>query len=376
MTKLTHCVCCGNELGQPFLDLGFQPLANNYHDGSEALEVYPLAVAECACCSHRQLTVAVDSHQMFDNYLYRSAHFQSYFNEFSARIAAHRSGLSVLDIGCNDGTLLTSFARYTNNLYGVDPAVNLRTYAQANGSSIVTALWTDALAARWPHRHDVIVAMNVLAHVADPGDFLRGCRRVLVPGGRIYIQTSQCDWVENSEFDCVYHEHISYFTRESLYALSRRAGLYVETIEKVPIHGNSWLLTLSDTPAQAAHSDFAISVERICKWVSEKVAEARDDGFVVAGYGAAAKGNTFLNRAGLWLDFIMDDNDLKCGKLTPGMNIPIRSPAVLGDIGDRPLLLVLLAWNFETEIVDKVTEMRIGKTTRFLRYFPDQDIYE
>jgi len=374
MKLLERCLCCGEAMPDPFLDLGAQPLANNYHDGMHPLPTYPLAVAQCNSCRHRQLTVAVEPAEMFDTYLYvsgTSRTLHNYFRDFVTRIVAEAgANIHVLDIGCNDGSLLQAFAPYVTAVCGVDPAQNLTELARASGIDVITGYWSETMARSWTKRFEVIVAMNVVAHVADPLGFLTACKHVLAPGCRIYVQTSQCNWLENGEFDCVYHEHLSYFTEESFCEISKRAGLHLAKVEKVPIHGESWLFTLTDPLGR-----FAAEVEAVRDWMRARTERARTDGYAVVGYGAAAKGNTVLNYAGIALDYIVDDNPLKWGLLTPGTNIPIVGSDRLCE-EDRPVALFLLAWNFEKEIVEQVRRMRTGKYTRFVRYFPTREEFE
>lgn len=368
MTLLEYCLCCGELMPPPFLHLGTQPLANAYHDGSRSLPEYPLAVAQCQGCTHRQLTVAVDPTEMFQTYLYvsgTSKTLKDYFVWFADRVLSEaQAPARVLEIGCNDGSLLEVCVARGATARGVDPAENLGQVAREKGLDVVTGFWEEAFAREWEERYTIIVAMNVLGHVVNPLGFLCGCRKVLAPGGHLYVQVSQCDWLENGEFDCIYHEHLSYFTEASLRTLARRAGLEVAQAEKVPIHGRSWLFTLYDPLAR-----FAQQARDIQQWTREQVAQAREEGCAVVGYGAAAKANTVLNAAEITLDYIVDDNPLKWGLLTPGRNIPICSPERLVQ-EERPLVLLLLAWNFEEEIVRRAKALRGDLPMRFLRYFP------
>ena len=368
MKPLHRCVCCDSVMPPPFLDLGRQPLANSYYDGVGDLPAYPLAVSQCSECTHRQLTVVVDPSELFLRYLYVSgtSHtLRAYFGEFAERIVREQGpGISVLDIGCNDGSFVKTLEDKGLEAWGVDPAENLTRLACEKGLQVATGYWSDSYAQTWKQQQQAIVAMNVVGHVATPFDFLCGCKRVLAPGGQIYVQTSQCDWVEKGEFDCVYHEHVSYFTEHSFRTLAKRVGLTVKKVEKMPIHGTSWLFTLGDPLAE-----FVAGVEGIRQWIQNQVRLAHEEGYAVVGYGAAAKGNTFLNYAGVELAYIVDDNPLKWGLRTPGMKIPICPTEALSQ-EERPIKLLLLAWNFEAEIVAKVRTLRAGRETVFLRYFP------
>lgn len=394
---IPHCLACGGQHMEPYLDLGRQPLANSYHDGTMPLEDYPLGVAVCPDCWHTQLTVAVDPDLMFKNYLYVSGTtttLSGYFEDFVLR--AERDlllsrPLCVLDIASNDGSLLEKFKLRGHTVQGVDPAENLRAMSAARGIPTFVGYWNEAALDEIGARFDVIVAMNVLAHITYPADFLALCRRALNPGGRIYIQTSQALMVRNGEFDTIYHEHHSFFTVRSFLALAVRADLRVVDIEHVPVHGTSYLVQLtadttdgvqsSDTFAigreetgfgyynRATYQRFAQRARMTRDKVSELVGWSRSAGYRIAGYGAAAKGMTFLNFAALQLDYVIDDNPLKVGLRTPGQNIIIVGPDHL-DIEKQKTLFVILAWNFYEEIMQRIRARKNDLSDSFLTYFP------
>jgi C-methyltransferase C-terminal domain/Methyltransferase domain len=235
------------------------------------------------------------------------------------------------------------------------------------------------------------VAMNVLAHIAQPDRFLALCARALRPGGRIYIQTSQAMMVKNGEFDTIYHEHHSYFTARSFLALAARAGLAIVGVEHVPVHGVSYLVQLTERGEgkTSTASDFAVgrmesaagyydmaTYRRFARralatrdTVSELVARGRQAGYAVGGYGAAAKGMTFLNFAGLDLDYIVDDNPLKVGLLTPGRNIRVVGPDHLRE-SQSDTMFAILAWNFHEEIMRRIRAVRHNARDQFFTYFP------
>jgi 2-polyprenyl-3-methyl-5-hydroxy-6-metoxy-1,4-benzoquinol methylase len=396
-TPIRRCLACDNAQVELYLDLGIQPLANSYHDGSTELQSYPLGVAVCRQCWHTQLTVAVDPDLMFKNYLYVSGTTKTlgdYFSWFVERVEADigaRLPLRVLDIASNDGSLLEKFANRGHSVQGVDPAENLRTLSEAKGVPTYVGYWDEASLTQLGETYDVIVAMNVLAHIKYPAEFLALCRRALRPGGRIYIQTSQANMIKNGEFDTIYHEHHSFFSVQSFLALAARAGLQVIDIEHVPVHGTSYLVQLvpSEQPTvqeaatfavgQAEHifgyynmetyENFARRAEVTRVKVKELVAWSRQAGYRIVGYGAAAKGMTFLNFAELDLDYLVDDNPLKVGLMTPGRNIKIVGPAILEQENSKTLFLVL-AWNFYEEIMGRIKDRRAEPFDSFLTYFP------
>lgn len=396
-SKLQHCVACGGGFLITYLDLGKQPLANDYHDGTVELAKFPLAVNVCDYCRHSQLTHAVDPELLFADYSYvsgTSRTLSEYFDWFVAEVEKIHSGtLSVCDIAGNDGTLLSKFLAHGHEVLNIDPAANLWEVSESKGVPTLSAYWSSDLAQDMGITHDVIVAMNVLGHVTDPYDFLVGCKNALAPGGSIYVQTSQCEMVEHGQFDTIYAEHISYFTAKSFIKLARRAGLEVLDAQKVPVHGTSYLFRLGVdgyiedsvwdlVGYEAIHGyytdetyrAFSNTAVRTADWIAQVTDIYREEGFAVVGYGAAAKGNTVLNFIGhSILDWIVDENPMKVGLQTPGTNIPIRSLDHLKWL-DKPLCLVVLSWNFWDEIVDRVRSLRKNPNDVFIRYFPEPTV--
>jgi SAM-dependent methyltransferase len=396
--RLSSCLACGGDHLEPYLDLGDQPLANSFHRGAEPLAVFPLGVAVCQDCWHTQLTAAVDPDLMFKNYLYVSGTtttLSDYFEQFVTRVEQGMPSpgpLSVLDIASNDGSLLEKFKARGHSVQGVDPAENLRVLSHAKGIPTLVSYWGAAAAEEIGQKFDVIIAMNVLAHITYPMQFLQVCREALKPGGRIFIQTSQAKMIQNGEFDTIYHEHHSFFSVRSFIALAYRAGLAVRDITHVPVHGTSYLVELEvensgdreqdfnefelgrteallgnyEMPSYRAFADRALVTR---DKVREIVAWARDAGYQIGGYGAAAKGMTFVNFAQLDLDFVVDDNPLKVGLLTPGQNALVVPATHINEVETR-ILFVILAWNFYDEIMRRIKVQRINPLDSFLTYFP------
>ncbi len=246
-TPINKCLACGGKLGVKYFDAGMQPLANHFHDGSEKLAEYPLGLNVCMSCWHSQLSHAVNPALMFRDYPYvsgTSATLRAYMKEFAAQVAPGKEKKRILEIGCNDGTLLLEFINLGHKVLGVDPAWNVASSVAPTLSAYWNEYTVEHMLPGWSAPFDIIVAMNVLAHVADPLTFLQLCKRVLAPGGRIYVQTSQAKMIERGEFDTVYHEHHSFFTVSSMLNLARRAGLRVDAISHVQVHGTSYLFEL------------------------------------------------------------------------------------------------------------------------------------
>ena len=387
-TTLDNCVACGGSNLVQFLDLAKQPLANNYHDGSGAGESYQLGLNLCTDCYHTQLPVSVNPKEMFDHYLYVTGTSQTLrdYCDWFAEFVDARENIdhgNILDIACNDGTQLDSFRKLGWKTFGVDPAKNLFEIALDKGHMVRNAYWPIS----YPQM-DVITAQNVCAHTPNPLEFLEGVKASLSPDGTAYIQTSQSQMYQRNEFDTTYHEHISFFSANSMNTLAKRAGLVLTDIVITPIHGDSYVFVLKHPGAEIKNSVtetirkeakegrqspnfyhlFGNNARKIVEQLKDLVTRCQKEGTPVVGYGAAAKGMTVLNANDIKLDWIVDDNELKQGLLTPGTNIPIKDRSSL-DIDDH-IVVIPLAWNFFDEIKSNVEEIRQDKSTQYVQYFP------
>jgi 2-polyprenyl-3-methyl-5-hydroxy-6-metoxy-1,4-benzoquinol methylase len=414
-TELTSCVACGSHNLKLTLDLNTQPLANSYKlNKDDVQEEYPLAINRCTDCYHIQLTHSVDPHLMFDDYLYVSGtaitmhshcgHFAKYVK---TTLGETDKQLSVLDIGCNDGTQLDYFKELGFITYGVDPARNL--YERSSKNHTVWCNYFDEEFLEEtilspdgdPMTFDVITAQNVFAHGPNPLGFLETAKHAMHDNTLLFIQTSQAFMIENNEFDTIYHEHISFFNIQSMNILCKRAGLHLLDVQYMPIHGTSYVFVISKNPEirfpffegkidqliqieknnKHYEEDTYVKYEQNAKNIVAKLKYETDFvqqgmiGWNVVGYGAAAKGMTLLNYSKIKLDFIVDDNPLKQGRFTPGSSIPIVSADAIDNIGTT--LFVPLAWNFFDEIRKKIKERRNKEEhqyDRFITYFPKVEI--
>ena len=393
-TNKLQCRVCASEDIRQILDLNVQPLANSYHSGDE-LEQFPLDLNLCRECHHLQLGVVVDPDLMFKEYLYvsgTSKTLNQYFRDFVD--ICHRyvpTPGKVLDIACNDGTQLDKFKEMCWDTYGVDPAANLHEISSKN-HRVECDYWTPAVAKKMACVYDVLVAQNVFAHVDDVHEFLQACKIVMGPNSRLFIQTSQADMITNNEFDTIYHEHLSYFNTKSMKKCANLNGFSLVDTFKTAVHGGSYVFVLAKGAHDETRADESIMLEDAAGLYSEEtydlykkncitvaddlvrqVNEFRSNGMRVVGYGAAAKGNTFLNFSRLKLDYIVDDNELKQGLRTPGQNILIKSPDALSDEDPNNLVVIPLAWNFFEEIRHKTCQIT-GPSVRFVRYFPEVNV--
>lgn len=381
------CRCCKSHNLLLYLDLGKQPLANDYHKGNNLPEI-PLEVMLCAKCFHNQLSVVVDPDSMFKNYLYVSGTTQTFRKHCSdladnavSRFSSRR--LNVMDIACNDGTQLEYFRELGCNVMGIDPAENLRSLTKKKKLNILVDYWTQKIARNFKKKFDLMTGTNVFAHVDDVDEFLKASKIALKDEGILILEFPYAEnMVANNEFDTVYHEHLSYFLVNSFKILIERLGFHIVDIIRTPIHGGSIRFFIKKGKNKhcqkvydliksekekgllkiSTYKKFAQQILKNKKDMNKLIDNLRRKKKNVIGYGASAKGNTMLNYFKINLDYIVDDNPLKWGYMTPGRNILINNPQILKSEKNN-LYIVILAWNFYNEIVKHVLKIR-GKNKK------------
>jgi C-methyltransferase C-terminal domain/Methyltransferase domain/Putative zinc binding domain len=391
-TELTKCVACDSQDLVETLDLGRQPLANDFLAPGSVLQEFPLKLVRCNDCFHSQLSIAVDPARLFREYSYVSGtsdtlshYFDGLTNDLISRFGKNKK---ILDIGSNDGSFLEKFVTSDWLALGVDPAVNLVKESVARGVTTIPAFYDEETADLLATDFDVIVAMNVFAHTQNPLGILKGIQKNLAVNGRAFIQTSQANMFKTGEFDTVYHEHISFFNVRSMKALLQRAGLYLANVSIVPIHGMSYLWEVSKIDNQEVifereneevnigvynpevYQSFAADAFKKAAEVQEIISEYRSKGYKVVSYGAAAKGNTFINFAKLEFDYILDDTPQKISKMSPAGGCVVSNPNILSQI-QGPIFVVIPAWNFRSEIIAKIRLNRGVEEDYCLTYFPE-----
>lgn len=392
------CLVCANPSMIEMVDLGQQPLANHFVKSVDTpTKPYPLAMYRCLKCYHHQLSHIIPPSDLFSEYIYVSGTAKTndeHFTTFADKVTQNIPVGKVLDIACNDGTQLDKFKSKGWTTYGVDPAKNLEPISKAKGHNIVVGFWGDpTITHQIPPSFDIILAQNVLAHVPNPKLFLLACINKMTSTTKLYIQTSQAEIFTNGEFDTIYHEHISFFTIKSMVYLSDLCGLQLFNVEKVPIHGVSYIFGLKLKDATNSIINIELDGDIYSPYnpifyrshvyekrdiIRDMITHCKNDGFAIIGFGASAKGNTLLNFLNLSdkskPEYIVDENPLKQGLYTPGTLIPVVSyDKLLSD--PRPLAILILAWNFLEEIKAKILNARQFKLTLLLVPFPNTDVY-
>jgi SAM-dependent methyltransferase len=391
------CLSCGAPLRHTLIDLGEQPLANAYLV-REQLEAgdeprYPLHARICANCLLVQVEKVVSPAEIFSDYAYFSSYSASWLAHCSehAQTVTDRLRLGsdsmVIEVASNDGHLLANFVASGVAVLGVEPAANVAAVAVEAGIPTEVAFFGRDCAAEITGRGlsaDLVVANNVLAHVPDLDDFVGGLAAILKPSGVLTIEVPHLlRMIDGTEFDTIYHEHLSYFSLLAARDVLARRGLRVFDVDELTTHGGSLRIWASRADAAKAwpetsaverviemeraaglHSldgyrEFAPRVESLLADLRRFLGDAKGAGERVAAYGAAAKGNTLLNAAEVTTEeigYVVDRSPHKQGRFLPGSHLPILEPDHVRD--DRPDYLLVLPWNLRDEITAQMADVR------------------
>lgn len=393
---ITTCRFCAGALSIPFCNLGRMPLANSYVAPEQAGRpdpTFPLNAVVCERCFLVQLDHVVDASDIFSDYAYFSSFSSTWLAhaETFARTMIDRQSLGansfVAEVASNDGYLLRSFVAAGIRCLGIEPAANVAQAAIADGVPTKIAFFgrtcaAEIVAARG--HADLVVANNVLAHVPDVNDFVAGLALLAGPRGVVSIEAPHLlALIEQAQFDTIYHEHYAYWSLHAMRQVLAAHGLTVFRVEMLPTHGTSLRVFASADPGAgtrygtdmlaavqaqeeragiagaALYQGFEARVRTIIQDFRRYLSDAADAGRRVAAYGAAAKGNTFLNAARVTpgsITCVADRNPAKQGRLLPGTRIPIVTPEAL--LASRPDDVVILPWNIAAEVAGELAAMR------------------
>lgn len=371
------CRVCGNRLMVKVWDFGMSPPANalrNKEQLDEGEMFFPLQVEFCSMCCNVQLAHVVDPDLMFSHYLYSSSASSpavDHYQRFADKMMSERNIDSVLDIGGNDGILLTPFKEAGKDVLNVEPATNIAKISSKRGISTINEFFTKELAKKLP-KFDLITATNVFAHADGLDNITKGVRIALKKDGVFVVEVQYLgDQIENFYFDNVYHEHTQYWSVTALNTFLRRFGLYINTVEHIDTHGGS-LRVYASLNDKVDHTliDYITAEARflrvdVLKELQKSVCKNREkltsllyvlknEGKTIVGYGAPAKATTMTNYFGIdtsILDFIVDDSPMKQGLYTPGKHIPIVNSEEL--YKKNPDYVLITAWNFAQSIMNK-----------------------
>lgn len=404
------CRHCAQPLEHLFLDLGFAPPSNAYlgvEDLNRPEKYFPLKVCVCNACWLVQTEDYAQADELFSaEYAYFSstssgwlAHAERYARDMSERLSLGPDSL-VIEVASNDGYLLKNFMAAGIPCLGIEPTASTAEAAERLGIPVLREFFGEALGQRLAEQGrqaDLIAGNNVYAHVPDINDFTRGLRRALKPGGTVTLEFPHLmQLIAQVQFDTVYHEHFSYL---SLYTVSRifeAAGLRIFDVQSLPTHGGSLRIFGShaeDGRATSEHVHAVLAEEErqglrsldTYQGFQARANQVKDDllrflleqkaaGKKVVAYGAAAKGNTLLNYAGVkpdLLPLVCDAAAAKQGKYMPGSHIPILSPAALAE--SEADFVLILPWNIADEVMRQNESLR-ARGVRFVTAVPNLQV--
>jgi novobiocin biosynthesis protein NovU/D-mycarose 3-C-methyltransferase len=405
----TTCRTCGSKNLKLILDLGQTALANDFLRPEEVANYHtslPLRVVLCPDCSLVQLGDTVDPRVLYSHYAYvtsTSSTMDAHLNKQCAHLLATGhlgAGSKVLEIASNTGVFLKKFKEQGCDVLGVEPATNIADIAIATAiptrKEFFNAETAKKIKAEWGAA-DLILGRHVFAHIDELRDLIQGLETISHQETLIAFEVPYLvDFFEHTEYDTVYHEHLSYISVRSIEALVKDSAFTLARVDHYPIHGGSILFHLRHRSSKAAiHASvpmaselekqmrladpatwlaFTQRVNRIRADLPALIRKLKAEGKRIIGYGASAKGNTLLNTCGLStkeLDYIIDNTPFKQNKVAPGSWIPIRSPENL--LKDQPDYALLLAWNFAPEIIRRETEFQ-KRGGRFIMPIPEPKI--
>ena len=402
------CRICKSDLIK-FLSLGSMPLANSFlpkEDINKEEKSFPLETCFCQKCKLVQLSYVVDPGIMFRNYVYVSSttktlqlHFKKMAEEIAKEFGLNKNSLAV-DIGSNDGVLLKPFKELGIQTIGIEPAANIAKIAEQNGIETINDFFSNDVVKRIVEKKgnaDVITAANVFAHISDINSVVENVKVLLKKDGIFVIEVQYLmDTIEKMTFDNIYHEHLYYYTLTSLINFFKKHDMEVFDVKRVEPHGGSLRVfikreedkhKIKDSTNKILDYEKKMGVESIDLYkkfadnvysVKEKlvayIKDIKKRGKTIAAYGAPAKGNTLLNFCSIgadYIDYIVEDNQLKIGLYTPGTHIPVVGSKTLDD--KTPDYMLILAWNFAKEILEK-TKKYAEQGVKFIVPLPEPKI--
>lgn len=403
------CNSCGFEGISKFLDLGEMPPVNAFISEEEIKneKPFPLGLAYCPHCHLVQLENIAPPEELFRNYLHLSSgsetnvkHLQEVAEYLSKKFKINESA-KILEIGSNDGTLLSFFKKYTPYVLGIDPAKNLAELNEKKGVEYISEFFNTSLASKIVEtrgKFDLIIALNVIPHTKNNIDLLKAARLLIKDAGGLIMEgVYAMDTILNGEFDTIYHEHAYTFSMHSLISTFRFAGLTIVHAEKIPTQGGSLRIfavkdefaegisesvkKLLDEEKEKGITNYETYVkvgDKVQKYKSEmrRIVEQEKNKYgKLIGLGAPARGVVIMNYCKIGkedIEYIIDDTPLKQGKVAPGMHIPVKSWEELRLYNKQTFFL--LSWNYKEHLISKLKKYL--PSFRVIIPFPNLEVIE
>lgn len=394
--KTLQCRMCQSENLVQWLDLGLHPHSDQFHKSIEPEMRYPLGVSQCQDCGLNQLTYIVAKEELYlKDYLYESsitktadAHWTEFAETVSQKVGLKPNSL-VVDIGSNDGTLLTKFQALGHNVLGIDPTPEATQIALYRGVPTFQEFFGES---DYDFTADLVVGANVFAHIHDLDMFMGTIRNILKEDGVFVFESPYFgEFLKGLEYDTVYHQHLSYLSLNPVIKFMEKHGMEVFDVEQRPLHGGAFrvyiarkgqrevstevhAMKLSENWRIRELQEFARMTRDNCEDLNFILGDIYRQGKTVAVVSTPAKGNTLMNYTGIgrYISFATDKSKLKQGRYTPGTFIKVYSDEEL--VKRQPDYALILAWNFFDEIKENVK--KAGFKGKFIRPLPNVEVYE
>jgi hypothetical protein len=391
-----YCRACNSKHLFSALNLGTLPIANELNKTPlDKFDLFKLHLKICEECGLGQVADVVSSNRLFEDYRYLSSastsfkkHAENYVRKITEKLKIEKEDY-VLEIASNDGYLLSNFMEKGIKVLGVEPAQNIAVTSRSLGIPTIANFFGEELAEEILSKYGyprLIIANNVLAHVPDIQDFMKGLARLSNSRTRISVENPRLrNIIEKNQFDTIYHEHFSYLSCKAVHRLASESNLLLYDLDSIETHGGSnryWLMLDESGVTQSESLKTEIQKEILGKlfepstWINQQAIvkdylvtfrqflEAQINlGKTIVGYGAAAKASTLINSAQIekkLLPSIADVSFEKQGRFMPSKNIQIISPQNL--VSMRPDIIVLFVWNISSEILQWVNANGLSET--------------
>lgn len=406
-----QCRFCGKELKHTMVDLGLSPISNEYvskENVDSGQYYYSLHVMVCEDCYLSQVMEYKAPEQIFSDYKYFSSfstswleHCSKYVDMIVKKLSLDKNSM-VYEIACNDGYLLQYFQPYGIPVCGVEPAQNVAEEAKKKGIPVEVEFWGENTAKQISEsrgKADLIIGNNVLAHVPDINSFVHGICIALKETGTVTMEFPHLlKLIKLNQFDTIYQEHFSYFSLLTVCKIFEKHGMKIYDVEELTTHGGSLRIYATHITNEAygistnvekilldekeygfekmeTYEHFSDSVKKIKRNSCKLLIELKEKGKKIAAFGAAAKGNTFLNYCGIgkeYIDFVADSSIPKQGLYLPGTRIPIVSPDKIRE--EKPDYIVLLAWNLKDEFSELLSYTREWGC-KLITFIPETEVF-
>jgi len=389
------CRHCGSSLNHIFIDLGFSPPSNAYlskHDLDKGEIYLPLKIFICDQCWLAQTKDYAEQDALFgSDYAYFSSFSNSWLEhakqyvEMITKLLQLREDSLVVEIAANDGYLLKNFVKKKIPCLGIEPTDSTAAAAESEGVPIIRKFFDSVLAKELSKNEkyaDLIIGNNVYAHVPDINDFTKGISLLLDKNGVVTLEFPHLyKLIEENQFDTIYHEHYSYLSLNTVSKIFNQAGLKIWHAEELTTHGGSLRVygcheknnrSINNSVTRIKNMENKFGMQRLITYekLQENANKIKNDlliylinmkekGKKVSAYGAAAKGNTLLNYAGIkhdLLNCVYDASPHKQNKYLPGSHIPVYSPERIKQ--DAPDVILILPWNLKDEIVSQLSYIK------------------